>query len=171
MNTVDQAVSSFLISYLLSQCWLVTGPRRINVLALGRCGNDITSVIVMLQIEFLHNSCEIALRCISQNPIDDKWTNIVSCNETAQIVMFMGPTWGPPGSCRPQMGPMLAPWTLLSGSVDPDLSCHMPSPGQGVLEYSRLNKMAAKFRDISTCFLLNENDYILIIISLKFVAT
>ena len=27
----------------------------------------------------------------------------------------MGPTWGPPGSCRPQMGPMLAPWTLLLG--------------------------------------------------------
>ena len=27
----------------------------------------------------------------------------------------MGPTWGPPGSCRPQMGPMLAPWILLSG--------------------------------------------------------
>ena len=27
----------------------------------------------------------------------------------------MGPTWGPPGSCRPQVGPMEAPWTLLSG--------------------------------------------------------
>ena len=27
----------------------------------------------------------------------------------------MGPTWGPSGSCRPQVGPMLAPWTLLSG--------------------------------------------------------
>ena len=27
----------------------------------------------------------------------------------------MGLTWGPPGSCRPQMGPMLAPWTWLSG--------------------------------------------------------
>ena len=26
---------------------------------------------------------------------------------------FMGPTWGPPGSCRPQMGPMLAPWTAV----------------------------------------------------------
>ena len=25
-------------------------------------------------------------------------------------------TWGPPGSCRPQVGPMLAPWTLLSGT-------------------------------------------------------
>ena len=29
----------------------------------------------------------------------------------------MGPTWGPPGSCRPQMGPMLAPWTLLSVNI------------------------------------------------------
>ena len=34
---------------------------------------------------------------------------------STQIAKFMGPTWGPPGSCRPQMGPMLAPWTLLSG--------------------------------------------------------
>ena len=44
------------------------------------------------------------------------------CNETfvflcAQIAKFMGTTWGPPGSCRPQMGRMLAPWTLLSGCV------------------------------------------------------
>ena len=35
----------------------------------------------------------------------------------SQIAKFMGPTWGPPGSCRPQMGPMLAPWTLLCGLV------------------------------------------------------
>ena len=34
---------------------------------------------------------------------------------TSQIARFMGPTWGPPGSCRPQVGPMLTPWTLLSG--------------------------------------------------------
>ena len=34
---------------------------------------------------------------------------------TSQIARFMGPTWGPPGSCWPQMGPILAPWTLLSG--------------------------------------------------------
>ena len=37
----------------------------------------------------------------------------LSVNHT-QIAKFMGPTWGPPGSCRPQMGPMLAPWILLS---------------------------------------------------------
>ena len=34
-----------------------------------------------------------------------------------QIAKFMGPTRGPPGSCRPQMDPVLAPWTLLSGSI------------------------------------------------------
>ena len=40
---------------------------------------------------------------------------IMSHYESTQIAKFMGPTWGPPGSCRPQMGPMLAPWILLSG--------------------------------------------------------
>ena len=30
---------------------------------------------------------------------------------------FMGPPWGPAGPCRPQKGPMLAPWTLLSGYI------------------------------------------------------
>ena len=34
-----------------------------------------------------------------------------------QIAKPMWPTWGPPGSCRPQMSPMLAPWTLLPGNV------------------------------------------------------
>ena len=34
-----------------------------------------------------------------------------------QITDFMGP------NCRPQMGPMLAPWTLLSGKIHPSL-CH-----------------------------------------------
>ena len=29
----------------------------------------------------------------------------------------MGPKWGPSGADRTQVGPMLAPWTLLSGSV------------------------------------------------------
>ena len=43
------------------------------------------------------------------------WYDIIRQNPTSQIAKFMGPTWGPPGSCRPQMGPMLVPWTLLSG--------------------------------------------------------
>ena len=35
---------------------------------------------------------------------------------TPLIARLMGPTWGPPGSCRPQVGPMQASWTLLSGT-------------------------------------------------------
>ena len=31
------------------------------------------------------------------------------------IARFMGTTWGPPGADRTQVGPMMAPWTLLSG--------------------------------------------------------
>ena len=33
------------------------------------------------------------------------------------IARFMGPTWGPPGADRTQVGPMLAPWTLLTGMI------------------------------------------------------
>ena len=35
----------------------------------------------------------------------------------SHIAKFMGPALGQPGSCRPQMGPMLAPWTLLSVNI------------------------------------------------------
>ena len=33
------------------------------------------------------------------------------------IARFMGPTWGPSGADRTQVGPMWAPWTLLSGYI------------------------------------------------------
>ena len=36
--------------------------------------------------------------------------------KTPLIAGFMGPTWGPAGADRTQVGPMLAPWTLLSGT-------------------------------------------------------
>ena len=49
------------------------------------------------------------------------WNNGMRCMSlyilTTQIARSMGPTWGPPGSCRSQMGPMLVPWTLLSGYI------------------------------------------------------
>ena len=38
----------------------------------------------------------------------------------SQIAKFMGPTWVPPGSCRTQMGPMLAPWTCCQGMLSSD---------------------------------------------------
>ena len=44
----------------------------------------------------------------------DRYNGCLESEITTQIAKLMGPTWGPAGSCRPQMGPMLAPWTLLS---------------------------------------------------------
>ena len=35
--------------------------------------------------------------------------------ECSLITRFMGPTWGPAGADRAQVGPKWAPWTLLSG--------------------------------------------------------
>ena len=40
---------------------------------------------------------------------------IIIQSTVSHIAKFMGPTWGSPGSCRPQMSPMLAQWTLLLG--------------------------------------------------------
>ena len=34
---------------------------------------------------------------------------------TSLLTRLKGPTWGQLGPCQPQMGPMLAPWTLLPG--------------------------------------------------------
>ena len=45
-----------------------------------------------------------------------------------QMARFMGPTWGPSGSCWPQMGLMLASWTLLSGNGSPINSWEMTCP-------------------------------------------
>ena len=37
---------------------------------------------------------------------------------TSLIAKFMGLTWDPPGADRTQVGPMVAPWILLSGIYD-----------------------------------------------------
>ena len=42
-----------------------------------------------------------------------KYQQIVLNNSL--ITRYMGPTWDPSGGDRTQVGPMLAPWTLLSG--------------------------------------------------------
>ena len=40
---------------------------------------------------------------------------IYRLTETSLIARFMGSTWGPSGADRSQVGPKLAPWTLLFG--------------------------------------------------------
>ena len=50
-----------------------------------------------------------------------------------KIARYMGPTWGPSGADRTQAGPMLAPWTLLSGMLYQFYACF----GAGVItQYS-----------------------------------
>ena len=38
-------------------------------------------------------------------------------DSTTLIARLMGPTWGPSGADRSQVGPRLVPWTLLSGYI------------------------------------------------------
>ena len=54
------------------------------------------------------------------------------CNPDIKV---QGLTWGPPGSCWPQMGSMLAPWTLLSGKVWRHLGSRKMSGYQRVLHH------------------------------------
>ena len=46
-----------------------------------------------------------------------RWLNESSYIIRTRRAKFMGPAWDPHGSCRPQMGPMWTPWTLLSGYI------------------------------------------------------
>ena len=64
---------------------------------------------------------------------------------STQRAKFTGPTWGPPGSCRPHMSPISAPWTLLSGefSSHPKL-CDRPS-GIAVEWQSDVNILALNY--------------------------
>ena len=57
----------------------------------------------------------ITVLCQGNPSISTEIPSQRASNAETQIAMFLGSTWGPSGSCRRQMGPMLAPWTLLSG--------------------------------------------------------
>ena len=65
-------------------------------------------------------SCQLGMRLKERDESNRRIMLLLSLykdfhlSSTSQI-KFMGPTWGPSGSCQTQMGPMLAPWTLLSG--------------------------------------------------------
>ena len=51
----------------------------------------------------------------------------------ALITRFIGPTWGPSGADRTQVGSMLAPWTLLSGCIITTISLTTNCLQHGVL--------------------------------------
>ena len=49
-----------------------------------------------------------------------EWVNAITSapvfDVSPLISRYMGPSWGPSGADRTQVGPMLTPWTLLSGT-------------------------------------------------------
>ena len=76
-------------------------------------GDHMTFVVAELIIVNTMCTSKIWDTCVISKPV---WfPEKLSWQHLTQIAKFTGPTWGPPGSCRPQMGPMLAPKTLLSG--------------------------------------------------------
>ena len=96
----------------------------------------------MIFAGILGDSNKNTLRPITQYLKDVRLTLVVAiarcCRTTTLIARFMGPTWGPSEADRTQVGPMMAPWTLLSGKPLPnqceirtmfnDTICHSNPP-------------------------------------------
>ena len=59
--------------------------------------------------------CNIFALCWSYYHYSNSSTKPRGFTKHSLIAGFMGPTWGPSGADGTQVGPMLAPWTLLSG--------------------------------------------------------
>ena len=84
-------------------------------------GQDEIHVCVALKISFTLQSLYLDL-CYDIEPSNTlRLTFRVTVSRSVPysfpflIARFMGPTWGPSGADRTQVGPMLAAWTLLSG--------------------------------------------------------
>ena len=95
--------------YLLQFEFMTTAYTDISM---PTCEGHLWSVFVGLKYEFMCCLCVCYAIC---NRVL-YWAMIYQeSGIQSQITKFMGPTWGPPRSCRPQVGTILAPWTLLSG--------------------------------------------------------
>ena len=62
---------------------------------------------------------KVAVGLLSQGTVrlGRRWCASSDKQMSTLIARFIGPTWGPSGADRTQVGPMLAPRTLLSGKV------------------------------------------------------
>ena len=73
--------------------------------------------LLVIEFEFRHKMIRRVMSIIILRVVDYccVYTFALSRSTISQIASSMGPALGPPGSVRPQMGPMLALRTLLSG--------------------------------------------------------
>ena len=97
----------------------------------------------------MHKATDIWSKGMSPWRLIPRLLSLWSIFKSTHTAKFMGPTWGPPGSCRPQMGPMLAPWTLLSGKslqltwISGTCSCYDPWWRHQVETFSALPALCA----------------------------
>ena len=78
----------------------------------------------------------------------------ISC-PMSLIARFMGPTWGPPGADRTQVGPMWATWTLLSGMF---LCWEMIKTSIYSLKSPEINYCFPQGRILGTCTIFFRKD-------------
>ena len=96
----------YLVNYNIT---MILGPIQCNLFN-TTCDNTLTESLVVWMI----NNCLIST----------VWIYILivgHCQKNGHtlIARFMGPTWGPDVADRTQVGPTLAPWTLLFGYTSP----------------------------------------------------
>ena len=91
--------------------WEPCGPREPCYL-----GRRVNAIILLFPTLSISDLCQPQLVQLIHN----SWRYVsVRASPTSLIqsliARFMGPTWGPSGADRTQVGPMMASWTLLSG--------------------------------------------------------
>ena len=94
---------------------------RSNAINYGCVVDIVQSVVQRYWQKYLDIKCGLLLMHSKQEHVDKKSLTGTANNVYALIPLhtliarLMGPTWDPSGADRTQVGPMLAPWTLLSG--------------------------------------------------------
>ena len=86
------------------------GPMNLAIRAIKQKLRAAIKFIFFFALIVMHRLCGIVVR-------RDNWVTfyLCQCCTATLITRFIGPTWGPSGADRTQVGPILAPWTLLSG--------------------------------------------------------
>ena len=76
------------------------------------------------------------------------------------ITRFMGPTWSPSGADRTQIGPMLAPWNLLSGEGCVKSIINQPNLEYDYTDYMKHYTVLMKHYTVSSQYVISSWIYI-----------
>ena len=105
------------------QTWLSSVPYEYIIVEFAQCcpsKNVYSNFILSLLFIFLRTSMnryqnQLSICFRVKNKLSQYSNFPCELNVWTMIARFMGPMWGPFGADRTQVGPMLAPWALLSG--------------------------------------------------------